>query len=103
MIVHNCCNIALNLVGYGRSDSPGLNAKYRTYTLINSKTNQTITCHISCAVLTGNSVRMEKRGITILLEKFRRIGITIKSLITDRQIQTKFYLAKEHPDVMAPV
>ena len=100
MIEHNCCKIALNLVGYGRSVSPGLNTKYRTYTF---KTNQTITCHISCAVLTGNSVRMEKRGITILLEKFRRIGITIKSLITDRQIQTKFYLAKAHPDIMAPV
>ena len=38
-IMRNCRNIALDLVGDGRSDSPGFNAKYGTYTLMNSKTN----------------------------------------------------------------
>ena len=37
--MRNCRNIALDLVGDGRSDSPGFNAKYGTYTLMNSKTN----------------------------------------------------------------
>ena len=27
-IMHNCCNIALDLAGDGRSDSPDFNAKY---------------------------------------------------------------------------
>ena len=60
--------------------------------LMNSKTNQIIDCHIDHVALAGNSVRMEKRGLTILLEKFRKIGIMIKSLTADQHIQVRSYL-----------
>ena len=99
-IVHNCCNIALDLVGDGHSDSPGFNPKYRTYKLMNSKTNQIIDCHVDHVALAGNSVRMEKRGLTILLKKFRRIGIMMKSITTDQHVQIRSYLAKEHPGIL---
>lgn len=62
-IVHNCHNTALDLVGDGHSDSSGFNAKYRTYALMNSKTNQIINCHVDHAALAGNSVRVEKSGL----------------------------------------
>ena len=98
--VHNCRNIALDLLGDDHSDFPGFNAKYGTYTLINFKTHQIIDCHVDHVALAGNSARMEKRGSTILLEKFRRIGIIIKSLTTDRHVQIRPYVAKEHPDIL---
>ena len=60
--------------------------------LMNSKTNQIIDCHIDHVALAGNSVRMEKRGLTILLEKFRKIGIMMKSLTADQHIQVRSYL-----------
>ena len=59
---------------------------------MNSKTNQIIDCHVDHVALAGNSVRMEKRGLTILLEKFRKIGIMIKSLTADQNIQVRSYL-----------
>lgn len=61
--MHNCHNIALDLVGHGHSDSVDFNAKYRTYALMNSKTNQTINCCVDHAALAGNSVRVEKSGL----------------------------------------
>ena len=82
------------------TNSPGFNAKYGTYTLMNSKTNQIIDGHVDYVALAGNSVRMEKRGLIILLEKFRRIGIMIKSITTDRHVQIKSYLAKDHPGIL---
>ena len=88
--LRNCRNIALDFVGDDRSDSPGLNVKNGTTTLINSKTNQIIDCHVDHVALAGISVRMEKS---------RRIGITRKSLTTDRHVKIRSYLAKEHPDI----
>ena len=61
-IADNCCNIALDLVGDGHSDSPGFSIKFRTYTLMNSKTNQIIDCCVDHVALAENLVRVEKRG-----------------------------------------
>ena len=98
----DCAQLSQNGLrfGDGRSDSLGFNTKYGTYTLMNPKTNQTIDFHVDHVALAGNSVRMEKTGLTILLQKFRRIGITIKSLTTDRHVQIRSYLDKEHPDIL---
>ena len=97
--MHNCW-IALDSVGDGHSDSPGFNAKYGTYTLLNSKTNQTIDCHLDHVALAENSVRMEERGLTILVEKCRRIGVMIKSITSDWYVQIRSYLTKDHPDIL---
>ena len=98
--MHNCRNIALDLIGDGCSGSAGFNAKYGTYILMNFKTSQIIDCHVDHVALAGNSVRMEKRGLTILLKKFRRIGIMMKSITTDQHVQIRSYLAKEHPGIL---
>ena len=98
--MHNCRNIALDLIGDGCSDSAGFNAKYGTHILMNFKTSQIIDCHVDHVALAGNSVRMEKRGLTILLKNFRRIGMMMKSITTDQHVQIRSYLAKEHPGIL---
>ena len=67
--MRNCGNIALDLVGDDRSDFPGLNVKNGTTTLINSKTNQIIDCHVDHVALAGILVRMEKKNVNYFIRK----------------------------------
>ena len=67
--MRNYRNIVLDLVGDDRSDSPGLNVKNGTTTLINSKTNQIIACHVDHVSLAGISVRMEKKKVNYFIRK----------------------------------
>lgn len=60
-------NIVLDLVGNGCSTSLGFDAKYGTYTLMNPKTNEIIHCHVDHVAIAGNSIRIEKKGLTISL------------------------------------
>ena len=45
----------IHLLGDGRCDSPGYNAKYRTYTLMDSQSGHILDFHISHVRVAGNS------------------------------------------------
>ena len=46
-VIHRCVSQEhVDLIGDGRSDSPGYNAKYGTYTLMNSATNEIVDTHV---------------------------------------------------------
>ena len=89
----------VNLIGDGRCDSPGYNAKYGTYTLMESDTDEIIDFHVVHVSVAGNSARMEKEGLVTLLDKFKSRNIPIKSLTTDRHIQIKAYMKKDQPEI----
>ena len=90
----------VDLIGDGRSDSPGYNAKYGTYTLMNSATNEIVDCHVVHVSIAGNSSRMEKKGLEILLEKMNAFNLPIRSLTTDRHTQIRCFMKNEKPDIL---
>ena len=98
-IIGTLSNCLVNVVGDGRCYSPGFNAKYGTYTLMNAQTNLILDFHIVQVSTVGNSSQMEKEGLKQLIEKFRKKEISISSLITDRHVQIRSYMKKEHPQI----
>ena len=90
---------SLDLVGDGRCDSPGYNAKYGMYTLMNSKTNEILDCHVVHVGQVANSSRMEKEGLVALLDRFDKIGLSITCLTTDRHTQIRKYMKEQRSDI----
>ena len=84
----------LHLLGDGRCDSPGYNAKYGTYTLIDSQSGYILDFHISHVILAGNSQRMELDGFKKVVERLQEFGIKIGSITTDRHKQIRAYMRK---------
>jgi len=85
--------------GDGRCDSPGYSAKYGTYSLMNTETNKVIDFQVVHVLTAGNSNRMEKHGLEILLEKFTKLEIPITSLTTDRHTQVRAFMKKCYPSI----
>ena len=82
----------LDLAGDGRCDSPGFNAKYGNYTLMNTKNDEILYFFISHVGNTANSHNLELYGLSYLLEQFRLNDIHIDSLATDKHLQIKKFL-----------
>ena len=89
----------LELMNYIHIDSPGYSAKYGTYTLMSSDSNKILDFHVVHVSTAGNSSRMEKKGLEILLEKFNNMNINVTSLTTDRHVQIRSFLKNEHPEI----
>ena len=89
----------MNLAGDGRSDSPGYNAKYGTYSIMNISTNEILDFYVVHVSAAGNSARMEKRGLEILLDKVKSYNLQINSITTDRHVQIRAFMKNENPDI----
>ena len=89
----------IDLIGDGRCDSPGYNAKYGTYTLMNGQCNEILDCHVVHVGQVANSSRMEKEGLVKLLNRLDGEGLKIRSLSTDRHIQIRKYMREERNDI----
>ena len=63
--------------GDGRYDSPGHNAKYLTYTLLDQSPNRIITMSVVQVTEAGNSNRMEKLAFTDVLVELEQNQIDI--------------------------
>jgi len=87
------------LSGDGRCDSPGHNAKYGTYTVIDQGTEKVVDMHIVQVSEVANSNAMERVGFRRCMETFRRNGKTVKVVATDRHIGINADIRREHPDV----
>ena len=91
-LLEACSSSASNYFsGDGRCDSPGYSAKYGTYSLMNTETNKIVDFQVVHVSLAGNSNRMEKEGLQILLNKMTASSISITSLTTDRHIQIRAF------------
>ena len=90
----------VNLIGDGRSDSPGYNAKYGTYSMLDSSTNKILNFSVVHVSTVGNSSRMEKEGLLNCLNELEDFGVNVDSLTTDRHKQVRAYFRKERPDIL---
>ena len=79
----------LHVIGDGRCDSPGYNAKYGTYTIMEAYNSEIIDFHVAHVRLAGNSARMEKDGLLKLLDRFDDFPLKITSITTDRHIKKR--------------
>ena len=59
------------LSGDERHDSPGHNARYVTYSLMNQQTNEIVAFAVTQVTEAGNSNRMEKVGFTKALKEVK--------------------------------
>ena len=91
---------AVNVIGDARCDSPGYNAKYSTYSLMDSITGQVMHFHVVHVGTVENSSRMEKEGLIKVLDKVKAWGISIRSLTTDRHPQVMKYIRENQSEII---
>ena len=80
----------------GRFDSPGYPARDGTCFLVNTETNMIVDFQVDVSQA-GNSNRMEKYGLEVLLKKLINLNVPITtSLTTDRHTQIRAFMNKEY-------
>ena len=79
----------IDLLGDGRCDSPGYNAKYGTYTVMDKQTGMIMDMHVSHVHVAGNSARMKLDGLKNVIQRLYDNVINISSLTTDRHKQVR--------------
>ena len=101
IIIDTVCqnNPNLSLSGDARCDSPGYNAKYSTYSLMDTATNHIVHFFVTHVSRAGNSARMEKSGLISVLGKVEALGVKVKSLVTDRHQGVTKYLCEEKSEI----
>ena len=78
----------------GRFDSPGYPARDGTCSLMNTETNMIVDFQVVSQA--GNSNRMEKYGLEVLLKKLINLNVPITtSLTTGRHTQIRAFMKKE--------
>ena len=89
----------VDLIGDGRCDSPGFNAKYGTYTFMLADNRVVDFTNVHVAEV-KHSTAMEKEGLIRTINKVESSEINIDTITTDRHTQIRAYLAKERPDII---
>ena len=98
-ILNKFTNTSVLLSGDGRHDSPGHNAKYCTYSVMDQILSQIVHFHVICVAETeGKSNLMEKEGLIRVLKKLDSCNVKIKSITTDRHTQIRKYI-RENSDI----
>ena len=73
----------MNLIGDGRCDSPGHNAKYCTYTMMTDEGKVAGINVVQVTEVTSSNA-MEKEGFERCIQDLTREEVTIKRIVTDR-------------------
>ena len=84
----------LKLAGDGRCDSPGHNAKYGTYTMLDTESDKIVAFEIVQKSEVNNSACMEKEGLIRCFKKLQDHGVTVEQLATDRHPQIVCHMKK---------
>ena len=61
--------------------------------------NKIIDFQVVHVMSAGNSSRMEKKGLQVLLDKMSSRGVTVATLTTDRHVQIRAFMKKDHPNI----
>ena len=89
----------LRLAGDGRCDSPGYNAKYCTYSLLNMETDAILSFVVVQVTETGSSCRMELEGFKRCMNYLLDLGFRIHIVATDRHVQIRSAMTKLYSGV----
>ena len=90
----------INLCGDGRSDSPGHNAKYGTYSLMDETSGKIVDFSLVHVSEVSSSNAMENEGCQRSLNKVIAQNVKIRSLTTDRHTQITSELRKKYPSII---
>ena len=93
-------NRTIDLCGDGRSDSPGHNAKYGTYTLMDESSEKIVDFSLVHVREVSSSNAMENEGCQRSLNKVLKKKVKIRSLTTDRHTQITSELKKKYPAII---
>ena len=89
----------IHLSGDGRCDSPGHNAKYLTYSMMDRVTSKIVAFSLTQVTEAGNSNRMEKMGFKKGLQFLKKEGIVPDQITTDRHTQIRKYMREEESNI----
>ena len=86
------------MFGDGRCDSPGHNAKYSTYTMMN-ESGKILTFNLVQVTEVTSSNAMEKEGLERSLQELREKDVAINIIATDRHVSISSTMDKNHKDI----
>jgi len=92
-------NGPINLCGDGRSDSPGHNAKYGTYSLMHEESGKIVDFSLVHVSEVSSSYAMEYEGCKRSLDNLLNHQLPIRCLSTDRHVQITAQLQKRYPNI----
>ena len=92
-------NRTLQLAGDGRCDSPGISAKYCTYSLLDMESQHILTFVTIKVTETSSSCKMEVEGFRRCMEYLLDKGFQIVVLGTDRHVQIRSLMKKQYPEI----
>lgn len=99
-IVDELCSKALvKLNGDGRCDSPDHNAKYGTYTLMDSDSGKIVSFSVVQVTEVSSSNAMEKEGLVRCLSSLEDDGVNISCIATDRHVSITSTMAKDYSHI----
>ena len=85
----------INLNGDGRCDSPGHNAKYGTYTLMDDDSGKVVAFSVVQVSEVTSSSAMEKEGFKCCTESLEGDRVEIDRIATDRHVSISRFMNKE--------
>ena len=91
-------NGPVNLIGDGRCDSPGHNAKYCTYTMMTDEGKVAAINVVQVTEVTSSNA-MEKEGFKRCIQDLAREEVTIKRIATDRHTSISSSMRKDHGEI----
>ena len=89
----------VKLNGDGRSDSPGHNAKYGTYTFMDSESGKVVSFNLVQVTEVSSSNAMEKEGFVRCLNSLEDDGISISTITTDRHTSIASTMQKDYSHI----
>ena len=92
-------NKDLWLSGDGRCDSPGHNAKYGTYTMIDQHTDKIVDFHVVQVTEVSSSNAMEREGFKRCMNHIKDHRGQIKDVATDRHVGIRADMKRNFPEI----
>ncbi|XP_063967369.1 uncharacterized protein LOC135157003 isoform X2 [Lytechinus pictus] len=89
----------LTVCGDGRCDSPGYNAKYCSYTMMEAKTSKIVAMNLVQVSEATSSNAMEKIGFQRALDGLLEAGLNIGTVATDRHLGIRKLMKERYPNI----
>ena len=89
----------INLNGDGHCDSPGHNAKYGTYTLMDDDSGKVVAFSVVQVSEVTSSNAMEKEGFKRCIESLEGDRVEIDRIATDRHVSISSFMNKERAQI----